>query len=101
MPAGMAVQRLDDLKMAVAGPGEGTFRIGWVCYDKDAPYPDIVRQVPHLAFEVDDLDAAIAGKTVIIAPTSPTPGLRLAFVEHAGAPVEFLEVDRTVLPDGI
>ncbi len=97
----MEVQRLDDLKMAVAGPGESAFRVGWVCYDDDAPYPDIVRRVPHLAFEVEDLDAAIAGKTVIIAPTCPMPGLRLAFVEHAGAPVEFLEVDRAVLPDGV
>ena len=31
------------------------------------------------------------GKNVIVAPTSPLEGLTIAFIEHDGAPVEFLE----------
>lgn len=67
----------------------------------DAPYPLIVGQLPHLAFEVDDIAEAIAGKKVIIEPNCPTPGLVVAFIEDDGAPIEFLEIDRTILKDGI
>jgi hypothetical protein len=40
-------------------------------YWDDAPYPDLVKTVAHVAFEVDDLVAAIAGKKVIIEPNCP------------------------------
>ena len=31
--------------------------------------PEIVRSVPHIAFAVDDLDEALKGREVLIAPT--------------------------------
>jgi len=52
-----------------------------------------------VAFEVDDLAAAIAGYKVIIEPNSPSPGVMVAFIEVNGAPVELLQVDRTRRPD--
>lgn len=99
LPACPEFKRLDALKMAVVGYGASPFRLGLVCYDADAPYPEIVSCVPHLAFEVENLDAAIAGRNVIIAPTEPTPGLRLAFIEEGGAPVELLEIDHQLYRD--
>ena len=45
----------------------------------------------HLAFEVDDLEAEIAGREILIAPNSPSPGVRVAFIVADGAPVEFLQ----------
>jgi hypothetical protein len=39
---------------------------------------------------------------VLIPPHSPSPGVRVAFIVHAGAPVEFLELEvghRERLPD--
>ena len=50
-----------------------------------------MREVAHVAFEVDDLEEAIAGKKVIIPPNSPSPGVLVAFIEENGAPVEFLQ----------
>jgi hypothetical protein len=49
--------------------------------------------VPHIAFEVDDLAAAIAGKDVLIQPNSPSPGVTVAFIVENGAPIEFLQID--------
>ena len=43
-----------------------------------------------MAFEVDDLDAELAGKEILIPPNSPSPGLTVAFIVDDGAPVEFL-----------
>jgi hypothetical protein len=42
---------------------------------------------------VDDLEAALEGRTVIIAANSPSPGVRAAFIEVDGAPVEFLQFE--------
>ncbi len=63
-------------------------------FDKGCPLPEIVKSVPHVAFEVDDLDGALLGYEVLIEPSRPSPGVRVAFVLVDGAPVGFLEYDR-------
>ena len=92
---------LPKLKMTVSDHKNNPYGIQWQRYDADAPYPDLVKTVAHAAFEVDDLDAAIAGQEVIIAPTSPIAGLRVAFIVINGAPVELMEVDRDICPEDI
>lgn len=86
---------LPDLKMTVSDHANNPFGIQWQRYWDDAPYPDLVKTVPHVAFEVDDLDAALAGQKVIIRPNSPSDGLLVAFIEVNGAPVELMQyIDR-------
>lgn len=53
--------------------------------------PAIVRTVPHIAFAVDDLDEALKGREILIAPTEPSVGVRVAFILDDGAPVELLQ----------
>jgi hypothetical protein len=60
-------------------------------FEPDSPLPELVKIVPHIAFEVDDLESAIAGREILIAPNSPSPGVRVAFIVDNGAPVEFLQ----------
>jgi hypothetical protein len=52
-----------------------------------------VKTVPHLAFAVDDLAAALEGKQILIPPNSPSRGVRVAFILDDGAPIELLEFD--------
>jgi hypothetical protein len=70
-------------------------------YDPDAPYPDLVKTVAHVAFEVDDLERALTGEHVIIAPNNPAPGVVVAFIEAVGAPVELMSIDRAVYQGSI
>ena len=67
------------------------FGIQWMRYETDSPLPELVKTVPHVAFEVDDLSAALAGHEVLIKPNSPSEGVLVAFVVCDGAPVEFLQ----------
>jgi hypothetical protein len=67
------------------------FGIQWMRFEPDCPLPELVKTVPHVAFEVDDLSEAIAGQHVLIEPNSPSTGVLVAFVLCDGAPVEFLQ----------
>jgi hypothetical protein len=68
-------------------------------YWEDAPVPDLVKTVAHVAFEVDDLEQAVHGQEVIIPPNSPSAGVMVAFIKVAGAPVELLQIDRAIRRD--
>lgn len=89
-------RHLADLKIYVSGFGKNPYGIEWVRYESDAPYPDIVKKIPHIAFEVDSVEDAIRGKTVIIPPNSPSKGVIVAFIEDNGAPIEFIQIDRSI-----
>lgn len=86
---------LKHLKVYVSGYKESPYRIEWMRYERDAPYPELVKTVPHVAFEVEDLAQELAGKKIIIAPNSPSPGVMVAFIEENGAPVEILQIEVT------
>jgi hypothetical protein len=85
---------LPDLRMTVSDHENNPFGIQWQRYWEGAPYPDLVKTVPHVAFEVDDLDAALEGQKVIIKPNSPSEGVTVAFIEVNGAPVELMHYAR-------
>jgi hypothetical protein len=90
---------LPHLKVTVSDHANNPFGIQWQRYWPDAPCPELVKRVAHVAFEVDDLDAALEGRKIIIAPNSPSKSVRVAFIEVNGAPVELMEVDHTIRPD--
>jgi hypothetical protein len=70
---------LPHLRMTVSDHLDNPFGIQWQRYWDESRAPDLVETVPHVAFEVDDLEAAIRDYRVIIEPNSPKPrskGLR-------------------------
>lgn len=82
---------LPHLKMTVSDHENNPFGIQWMRFWPDAPYPEIVRTVPHVAFEVENLDESLKGQKIIVGPNSPSEGLTVAFIEVNGAPVELME----------
>ena len=83
---------LPQFKMYVSGYETSPYRIQWMRFEKDSPLPNLVKTIPHVAFEVDDLQQTLVGKQVLIAPNSPSPGVVVAFIVDDGAPVELLQV---------
>ncbi|MBI5475620.1 MAG: hypothetical protein HY964_02655 [Ignavibacteriales bacterium] len=82
---------LKDYKVYHYGFENSEFGIEWMRYEKDCDLPEIVKTLPHVAFEVDDIYEAIKGKKVIIQPNSPSEGNVVAFIEENGAPIEFIQ----------
>jgi hypothetical protein len=86
-----AEEHLEHLGIHVYGFDTSPYGIEWIRFDPQCAIPDVVRTVPHVAFAVDDLDEALEGKVVLIAPNAPSSGVRVAFILDDGAPVELLE----------
>jgi hypothetical protein len=66
------------------------YGIEWMRYDPDCSLPEIVKTIPHVAFQVDNVYEAIKGENVIIEPNSPSEGVVIAFIEENGAPIELI-----------
>jgi hypothetical protein len=85
---------LKEYKVFHYGYESSDYGIEWMRYEKDCPLPEIVKTLPHVAFEVDDVYEAIKGKKVIIEPNSPSEGNLVAFIEENGAPIEFIQTQK-------
>jgi len=84
-------RHLSHLKIHVSGFDSSPYGVEWMRFDPDCPISEIIRTVPHIAFEVDDLDAELAGLTVICEPGVPSDGVRAAMIIDNGAPIELIE----------
>ena len=78
-------------KVYVSGHEDNAFKIEWMRYEPECRLLEIVKTIPHIAFEVKNLAEAIKGKKVIIGPNSPLEGVQLAFIEENCAPIEFIQ----------
>ncbi len=85
-------KHLPEFGMHVSGFERSPFGVEWMRFDPESPLPRLVQTVAHVAFQVDDLEKELEGQELLIAPNSPSPGIRVAFIIHNGAPVEFLEI---------
>ncbi len=85
---------LEKFRLYATDHRQNPYGIQWMRYESDSPLPELVKTLPHVAFEVENLEQALEGKEVIIEPNSPSEGVRVAFVVEDGAPVEFLEFSK-------
>jgi hypothetical protein len=87
------------LKTFVVGHENSEYGVEWMRFEADAPIRELVRRVPHVAFEVSDLASELIGREILIAPSSPFEGVRVASIVENGAPIELLEFTDPNHPD--
>jgi hypothetical protein len=85
---------LEKYKFYVSGFETSEFGIEWMRFEKGSPVAEIIQKIPHVAFEVDDLDSSIEGRQMIGEISSPSKGVRVAMIIENGAPVELLEFSK-------
>lgn len=96
-------QKRDDETLVETGgfkfystPFEGNqWHIQWHRFPEGHGLPELVTQVPHVAFQVDDLDKEIDGAKVLLGPYYPLEGFRVAIIEEQGVPIELIETSLT------
>jgi len=88
---------LPDFKLYVSGFSTSPFGIEWMRYEDDSPVNPLIKTVPHVAFEVNDLEKELRthGLKIITEPNKTAEGITVAMIEHNGSPVELIEFSRT------
>jgi hypothetical protein len=81
-------------KIYVSGFGSSPYGIEWVRFEPDSLLPEIIRTLLHIAFEVDDLKAALQNQEVIFPPGTTSDGVRTAMIIDNGAPVELITFEK-------
>lgn len=84
------------LKMYVSGFDKSPFGIEWMRFEEGCPISELVKTVPHIAFEVENLDRVLSEYyfDLISPPGVPSEGIRAAMILHNGVPVELMEFNR-------
>ncbi len=84
---------LPQFKFYVSGFPESPFGIEWMRFEDDSPMHELIKTVPHLAFEVEDLDQELEKHSfeILAPPNSPMDQVRVAMIKHKGAPIELIE----------
>jgi hypothetical protein len=90
----LAERYLSHLKIYVSGFESSPYGIEWMRFEEGCPVSELVRTIPHVAFEVDDLDRAVQGKELLGEVSSPSEGVRVAMIVDDGAPVELIEFEK-------
>ncbi len=87
---------LPQFRFYVSGFSTSPFGIEWMRFEKDSPVDKLIQTIPHIAFEVNDIDheLAIHNLKVLTSPNSHTEGIRVAMIEHNGAPIELIEFEK-------
>ena len=88
---------LPQFKLYVSGFDTSPYGIEWMRFDSDSPICDLIKSVPHIAFEVDNLDFELSRRDfkILTPPNSPGKGTRVAMIIHNGAPIELIEFEKT------
>lgn len=74
---------------------EHPFRIEWLRFEPDSPVSGPVREMPHVAYRVDDIEAAAEGMQVLLEPFDVGPRVVGFYLTDDGAVVEFVRYKGT------
>jgi hypothetical protein len=77
----------------VTNPVNHPYRVEYLRFDPGSPVTGPVREQPHMAFVVDNLEDEIAGQQVLLGPFRAMEGLRVVFILKDDAVFEYMEFD--------
>jgi len=82
---------IEGAKVHVTDPEKHPYRIEFVRFEKGGPLPKEVQKNPHAAFMVDDIEAAVKGQKVLVAPCAVSAELKIAFIMDGDAVIELMQ----------
>ena len=84
------------LQVGLGGFDTSPFGIEWMRFERDCDVNELIKKVPHIAFEVDNIELELKKHNFnIITPSnSPSNGVKVVMIEHNGAPIELIEFEK-------
>ena len=76
----------------VTNPKEHPFNVEWLRFEPDSPVKGPVREKPHIAYRVDDIESVSKGLKVLLEPFEVGDFVRVGFYEaQNGAVIELMQ----------
>ena len=82
---------LEGGKVYFTDPEASPYRFEYLRFEADSPMPACLKTGPHVAYVVDDLEAAMEGEEVVLEPFQPMENLRVAFIVKDSIVVEVMQ----------
>lgn len=82
---------LDVFKVWVTDSSKSAHQIEWLYFEPESCMAKIVQDKTHVAYQVENIEEAIKGATVVC-PIIDLGALKIAFIVEEGIPVELVEV---------
>lgn len=84
---------VEDTKVWVTDPRKHPYKVEYLRFEPDSPVTGPVRDLPHVAYRVDDIHETIKGENVILEPFQPSPNFTVAFMLKDGAVIEYMQFE--------
>lgn len=81
----------EGLHVYLTDPDNHPYSYEYLRYVPGTPLPDILTKQNHVAYYVDDLDAAMKDGDVIVQPMQASETRRISFIVKDGLPIELIE----------
>lgn len=82
----------DSLKVWFTDPSTNPYNIEFVYFEPDCPMAAAIQDTVHIAYQVDNIEEAVKGKSILWPICEPGPGMKIAFVYDQGTPIEFVQL---------
>lgn len=79
-----------DMKLYLTDYSQSENKIEFLRFDTDSEMPELLKTHAHIAYLVDDLDAEMEGKTIVMPKTVLSDELTIAFIEEEGVAIELM-----------
>ena len=82
---------LEGGKVYITDPDKHPYKFEFLRFEAGSPLPKELQTMTHVAFKVDNVDAALKGEKVVLPPFDATPALRVAFIMKDGVLIEVMQ----------
>ena len=84
--------KVDTFKVWVTPADQHPYKIEYLYFEPDSPMAAAVQDDTHVAYVVDDIEAAVKGKKILWPICEPGPGMKIAFIYEEDIAVELIQL---------
>lgn len=81
---------MESAKLFLTNYATSPNKIEFLRFEEGSDFPQLIQDYAHIAYEVDDLEAEMKGKKILIEPFDAGENLTIAFIEEEGIAIELM-----------
>ena len=82
---------VEQTRVWVTNPQDHPYKVEYLRYEPDSPVTGPLRNQPHMAFQVSNLEEAVGDSPVLLGPFNANEFVQVVFVLKDGAVFEYME----------